>query len=138
MFLIVLAYTEFRSTCITSILSTPPFPPDCCYLPGAPCQMIVRRMSVACQIPCQTSVNSQQTSVRQVPHITRHVSYICTATRGPPDIHLRISCICRCLMDVCWMHIWYMSGAHVVYVWLMCGTSLTDVWWELTDIWWGI
>ncbi len=26
----------------------------------------------------------------------------------------------------------------MVYVWCICGTCLTDAWWELTDVWWDI
>ncbi len=37
-------------------LITPPFPPDACHMSGAPCQMIVRQLSGACQMPHQTSV----------------------------------------------------------------------------------
>ncbi len=32
----------------------------------------------------------------------------------------------------------YMSGGHMLHVWFICGTCLTDVWWELTDVWWDI
>ena len=46
--------------------TTPPFLPDGCYLSGAPHQMITRRLSNACQMSRQTSVNSHQTSIRQV------------------------------------------------------------------------
>ncbi len=73
-----------------TIPCTPPFPPDSCYLYGAPCQTIIRRLSDACQMSHQTSVNSHQTSVRQVPHMyhmpTRHIlchMYI----RRLPDIY---------------------------------------------------
>ena len=65
----------------------------------------VRQSSDDCQMSHQTSVNSHQTSVRQVPHI--------------PDIH-------------------HISVRYMVYVWCICGTCLTDVWWELTDVWWGV
>ena len=47
--------------------------PDACHMSGAPCQMIVRQLSGACQMPHQTSVNFHQTSVKQVPYI--HKTY---------------------------------------------------------------
>ncbi len=70
--------------------STPPFPPDTCYLSDAPCQMIVRQLSGACQMPHQTSVNFHQTS-----------------STYTPDTY------------------------HMVYVWCICGTCLTNVWWGI-------
>ncbi len=55
--------------CIIIFPNTPPFPPDSCYLSGSPCQMITRQLSDACQMSLQTSVNSHQTSIKQVPHM---------------------------------------------------------------------
>ncbi len=61
--------------------------------PGVPaCQMIVRRMSDACQMPHQTF------------------------TRDPKDIHHWMSG--GSLADVWWMYIWYMCGVHMAYVYL--------------------
>ncbi len=58
-------------------MATPPFPLGGCYLSGAPCQMIIRQLSDACQM-------FHQTSVRQVIHIHQ------TCTIRPPYIYCTI------------------------------------------------
>ncbi len=107
-----------NTQCILHFYGTPPFPPDSCYLSGAPCQTIIRQLSDACQMSHQTSVNSHQTSVRQVPHMyhmpTRHI--LCHMyTRRPPEIYQTST---THLSDV-----WYLSGVYVVLVWQMFGES---------------
>ncbi len=103
--------------------TTPSFPIDSCYLSGAPCQITVRQLSDACQMSYQTSVNSHQTSVSQVPHIHQ------TCTICPPDMSCSI-----CTPDVhqtstgYLSDIWYMSGVYVVHVRQMSGGS-----WQMSD-----
>ena len=91
-------------------------------LSGAPSQMIVRWLSDACQMPHQTPVNSNQTSVRQVPHL--HQTY---------TIHLTdiwwMSGIC--LVDV-WctygtVYVWWAYGTCLVYVWYLSDRCLVGV-----------
>ncbi len=76
---------------------TPLFLPNGCYLSGAPCQIIIRQLSDACQMSHQTSVNSHQTSVRQVPHINQ------TCTIRSPDMlyHNVHQMSTRHLPDIC-------------------------------------
>ena len=95
----------------------PPFPPDSWYLSGAPCQILVRWLSDhACQMPHHTSVNSNQTSVRQVPLLHQ------TDTTHLTDV-------------------WYMSGGHLVLAWQMSGGSWQMSGWtsdnRLVIIWKG-
>ncbi len=96
---------------ISSLPPTPPFPPDSCYLSGAPCQMIDRRLSDAYQMPHQTPVNSNQT-VRQVQHL--HQTYTIHMT----DIWW--------MSGVCLVNIWCTYGT--VYVWWAYGTCLVYMW----------
>ncbi len=80
------------------------------------------------QMSHQTSANSHQTPVRQVPHIHQ------TFTIRPPDIYGTI-----CTPDV--LHIpdiHQTSFRYMIYVWCKWGTCLTDVWWEPADVWCGI
>ncbi len=101
--------TASQITNRSGTMITPPFPPDGYYLSGAPCQIITREMSDACLMPHQTSVNSHQTSVTQVPH-THQTCTIC-----PPDI---------CQTSTIYLSdIWYVSDVYVVLVWQMYGGS---------------
>ncbi len=122
-------YTNHFSDCEISqwqFTSTPPFPPDSCYLSGAPCQTIIRRLSDAGQMSHQTSVNSHQTSVRQVPHIHQ------TCTICPPDKYCAICTpdvhqtytrhpppICQ-MYGICLMYMWYLSHSGS---WQMSGET---------------
>ncbi len=82
----------------------------------------VRRPSDNCQMSQQTSVNSNQTSVRQVPHIHQ------TCTICPPDIYCAICTaddhqtytrhpppICQ-MYGICLMYMWYLSDRCLVGV----------------------
>ncbi len=99
---------------VSNSITTSPFPSNGCYLSGGPCQIIARQLSDACLMSHQTSVNSHQPSVRQVPHIHQ------TCTICPPDIYCTIctpdvhQTYTRHPRDICQM--WCMSGAYVVLV----------------------
>ena len=46
------------------------------------------------------------------------------------------------MTDVWWTSdvnmVQFMSGGHMVHVWCICGTCLTNVWWALNDVRWDI
>ena len=94
------------------LLSTPTFPPDSCYLSGAPFQMIDRCLSDGCQMPHQTPVNSNQTSVRQVPHL--HETYL---------VYM------WCLSDRCLV-------GHLTGIWQSSDDHLTGSTRQIANVWW--
>ncbi len=115
----------FLFSILLALSTTPLFPPD--HLLFVWCSLSDDHQS---QMSHQISVNSHQTSVRQVPHIhwsdmyhtsTRHILYHIhqMSTRHIPDIHMT-------------------SVRYMAHVWCKCGTCLTDVWRELADVWRGI